>query len=235
MSGGRALLQYRGQLMPLVPAAETVAIKTAGRQPLVVFVVGGRSMALLVDEIVDIVEARLEIEPVGARPGVIGTAVVKEQATEIIDLAHFLPLACEDWVGWKDRLETRTMRHHVLLIDDATFFRNMLAPVLKAAGYAVTPVGSALEALDLLRNDQRFHVIVADMEMPGIDGFKLAAAVHGHPGAAEVPIIGLSTMVSAEAIERGRRAGVDDYVARFDRHGLLVALKQQTAEFGFAA
>jgi two-component system chemotaxis sensor kinase CheA len=66
-------------------------------------------------------------------------------------------------------------------------------------------------------------------------GFKLAAAVHGHPGAAEVPIIGLSTMVSAEAIERGRRAGVDDYVARFDRHGLLVALKQQTAEFGFAA
>ncbi|MGE0036062.1 MAG: chemotaxis protein CheW [Xanthobacteraceae bacterium] len=235
MSGGRALLQYRGQLLPLVPAAESVAIKTAGRQPLVVFVGGGRSMALLVDEIVDIVEARLEIEPAGARPGVIGTAVVKEQATEIIDLAHFLPMAYEDWVGWKDRPESKTTRHHVLLIDDAAFFRNMLAPVLKAAGYAVTPVGSALEALDLLRSGQRFHVIVADMEMPGMDGFKLAAAAHGYPGAAEVPIIGLSTMVSTDTIERGRRAGLNDYVAKFDRQGLIVALKQQTAEFEFAA
>jgi len=191
-------------------------------------------MALLVDEIVDIVEARLEVELASARPGVIGTAVVKQQATEIIDLAHFLPLAFEDWLGWKERPESRT-RRHVLLIDDAAFFRNMLAPVLKAAGYAVTPVGSAQEALDLLRSGRRFDVIITDMEMPGMDGFELVAAVHAHPGAADLPVIGLSTMVSAEAIERGRRVGLNDYVAKFDRQGLIAALKEQTTDFGCAA
>ena len=100
MSSDRLLLQYRGQLMPLVPATETLEVRTAGRQPLLVFTHGDRSMALLVDEIVDIVEAELEIELASARPGVIGTAVIKQQATEVVDLAHFLPLAFEDWLGW---------------------------------------------------------------------------------------------------------------------------------------
>ncbi len=59
-------------------------------------------MALLVDEIVDIVETQLEIELASARPGVIGTAVIQQQATEVVDLAHFLPLAFEDGLGWND-------------------------------------------------------------------------------------------------------------------------------------
>ena len=235
MSGDRLLLQYRGQLMPLVPATETLEVRTAGRQPLLVFTHGDRSMALLVDEIVDIVEAELEIELASARPGVIGTAVIKQQATEVVDLAHFLPLAFEDWLGWPAKPGARAARHHVLLIDDAAFFRNMLAPVLKAAGYAVTPVASAEDALTLLRSGRRFDVIITDIEMPGMDGFELASAVHAHPAAADVPIIGLSTMVSAEAIERGRRVGLNDYVAKFDRQGLIAALKEQTTDFGRAA
>ena len=47
--------------------------------------------------------------------------------------------------------------------------------------------------------------------------------------------IGLSTMVSAEAIERGKRVGLHDYVAKFDRPGLIAALKEQTAAMGCAA
>jgi two-component system chemotaxis sensor kinase CheA len=37
-------------------------------------------------------------------------------------------------------------------------------------------------------------------------------------------------MVSPAAIERGRLAGFHDYVAKFDRPGLIAALKEQTAE-----
>ena len=45
-----------------------------------------------------------------------------------------------------------------------------------------------------------------------------------------MPIIALSSMVSPAAIERGRQAGFHDYVAKFDRPGLIAALKEQTAE-----
>ena len=51
---------------------------------------------------------------------------------------------------------------------------------------------------------------------------------------AELPVIGLSSIVSAEAIARGREVGFHDYVAKFDRQGLIAALKEQS-EFGRAA
>ena len=62
LSNGRHLVQYRGQLMPLVRVNDDVQIKTEGAQPLLVFSDAGRSMGLVVDEIVDIVEDRLDIQ-----------------------------------------------------------------------------------------------------------------------------------------------------------------------------
>jgi two-component system, chemotaxis family, sensor kinase CheA len=234
MSNGRPMVQYRGQLMPLVPVNDAVRIKSSGSQPLLVFSHDDRSMALVVDEIVDIVEDRLQIELMSEQPGLIGSAVIKGHATEVIDVAHFLPLAFEDWRNWKDRRTAKQTRS-VLLVDDAPFFRNMLAPVLKAAGYAVTAVGSASDALAMLCAGRQFDVVITDLEMPGMDGFEFASAVHRHPGTADLPIIGLSSLVSAEAIERGKRVGLHDYVAKFDRQGLIAALQEQTADIGRAA
>jgi two-component system chemotaxis sensor kinase CheA len=233
-SSGRPLVQYRGQLMPLVPAGDDVRLKREGDQPLLVVSDAGRSMGLVVDEIVDIVEERLDIELASERPGVLGSAVIKGQATEVIDLGHFLPLAFDDWQCWKGR-PPNAPPPSVLLIDDAPFFRNMLTPVLKAAGYAVTAVATAHEALTLMREGARFDAVLTDIEMPGMSGFELASAVRSDPRTAAIPIIGLSSLISAEAIERGRQVGLHDYVAKFDRPGLIAALKEQTTDFDFAA
>ena len=62
-----------------------------------------------------------------------------------------------------------------------------------------------------------------------MDGFALASSLRGDPRTAEIPVIGLSSLVSADAIERGRQVGLHDYVAKFDRQGLVAALKEQTA------
>ena len=234
ITNGRAVVQYRGQLMPLVPVNSDVDIKSSGSQPLLVFCDEGRSMALMVDEIVDIVEERLDIELTSTTAGVLGSAVIKGQATEVIDIAHYLPLAFEDWMHWRHH-QTNAAPHQVLLVDDAAFFRNMLAPVLKAAGYVVTPASSADEAIMILQGSRRFDVVVTDIEMPGKDGFELASAVRANPRTANLPVIGLSSLVSPEAIERGRQVGLHDYVAKFDRQGLIAALKEQTAELVRAA
>jgi two-component system chemotaxis sensor kinase CheA len=122
----------------------------------------------------------------------------------------------------------------VLLVDDSPFFLNMLTPVLQAAGYQVTTAGSAHDALALLRDGRPFDVVITDIEMPDMNGFQLAEAVRADPRTAELPVIALSSVVSAEAIERGRRVGFHDYVAKFDRQGLIAALKEQT-EVGRAA
>jgi two-component system chemotaxis sensor kinase CheA len=233
-ANGRALVQYRGQLMPLIPVNDAVRIKSTGKQPLLVFSDEGRSMALVVDEIVDIVEQKLDIELISQQPGVLGSALIRGQATEVIDVGHFLPLAFDDWQDWRGR-RAATARHRVLLVDDSQFFRNMLAPLLNAAGFSVTSVVSADEALAMLREGARVDVLITDVDMPGMDGFALASAVRRDPRTAALPIIGLSSLVSAEAAERGRQVGLHDFVAKFDRQGLIAALKEQTADMNRAA
>jgi two-component system chemotaxis sensor kinase CheA len=224
------MVQYRGHLMPLVRASDEVTIKREGAQPLLVFSDGNRSVGLVVDAIVDIVEDRLDIQVRSDRAGVLGSAVVRGQATEIIDVGHFLPLAFADWFRGKDLRAPDHQDRTLLLVDDSAFFRNMLSPVLKAAGYEVTAVSSAQEALAMLKKGGRFDALVTDIDMPDMDGFALAEAVRGEPQIGEIPIIALSSYSSPESIERGRRVGFHDYVAKFDRQSLIAALKEQTAD-----
>jgi two-component system chemotaxis sensor kinase CheA len=235
LSNGRYLVQYRGQLMPLVRVNDDVNVRTEGSQPLLVFSDAGRSMGLVVDEIVDIVEERLDIQ-VGSSEtmGVLGSAVVKGQATEIIDIGHFLPLAFEDWFRRKE-MKQEALTRTLLFVDDSPFFRNMLIPVLKAAGYDVTAAPGGEEALAVIKKGQKFDVIVSDIEMPGMNGFELAEAIRADARAANTPIIALSSLTSPASIERGRQAGFHDFVAKFDRQGLIAALKETSAEWAEAA
>ena len=229
LSGGRHMVQYRGQLMPLIRAGDNVRIRSEGVQPLLVFSDGERSMALVVDEIVDIVEERLDIQVGGETPGVLGSAIVKGQATDIVDVAHFLPMAFADW--FRSVKETAPARRRsLLLVDDSPFFRNMLMPVLQAAGYDVAVAGGGQEALAHLRRGTAVDIVVTDIDMPGMDGFALTEALRREPATASLPVIALSSQVSETCIERGRSVGLHDYVAKFDRAGLIAALKEQSAD-----
>ena len=234
LSNGRYMVQYRGGLMPLVFIDPASKPPEQGTQPLLVFTEDGRSMGLAVDEIVDIIEDFLNIEVSADKPGVLGSAIIKERATEIVDIGYYLPQAFADWFDRGERSPNR-MLPRLLLVDDSAFFRNMLTPVLKAGGYSVTTAASAKAALDLRSRGAKFDVIVSDIEMPDMNGFEFAEEVNSGGAWQNVPIIALSSYCVPEAIERGREAGFHDYVAKFDREGLILSLRQSRAEMGEAA
>lgn len=234
-SNGRDLVQYRGSLMPLVYFDEHLQRKTEGSVPMLVFSDSGRSMGLVVDEIIDIVEDRLDIQVGSDRPGILGSAVIKTKATEVVDIGHFLPQAFEDWFQRKETSQEVTTRS-LLFVDDAPFFRNMLGPVLKAAGYSVTLAESAKEAIRYFEEGRKFDVVVSDIEMPEMSGFEFAEALKRSPRLKHIPILALSASCTPASIERGRQAGFDDYIAKFDRAGLIAALKEvSNYEYGVAA
>jgi len=233
-SNGRYLTQYRGSLMPLVLINHGVQLRSSGSQPMLVFADGGRSMGLVVDEIVDIVDEALSIEVASEVPGVLGSAVVKGQATEILDIGHFLPLAFEDWFRRKE-MRAEALTKNLLFVDDSPFFRNMLTPVLRAAGYQVTTVSAAAEALDLMKKGKRFDVVLSDIEMPDMNGFQFAEALRADQRFAGTPVIALSSITSPATIERARVAGFHDYVAKFDRQGLIAVLKDTAIDYAAAA
>jgi len=234
VSDGHCLVQYRDQLMPLLRIDAQSGVKQDGAQPILVFADRGRCMGLMVDEIVDIVEQRLDIEVASERPGVLGYAVVKGSATEIIDIGHFQPQAYADWFRRRDA-RPELLARKIMLVDDSAFFRDMLAPLIKAAGYQVIAAASAADALAAIKSGVRVDVVVTDIEMPDMDGFELAAALRDNPATAALPVIALSAMVSTDAIERGRQVGFHDFVAKFDRTGLIAAIKEQTDDLHQAA
>ena len=117
-SDNQLVVQYRGQLMPLLPVTETFERQTEGRKPVLVFTDRDRSMGLMVDEILDIVEENLNIEIKTGTEGVIGSAIVDGKATEIIDASSYLTRAYHDWFGRTDEgAESGNVNGRVLLID----------------------------------------------------------------------------------------------------------------------
>jgi len=232
-SNGRDVIQYRGQLMPLVRMSDTHQLRTEGRQQMLVFADETRTMGLAVDSIVDIVEDSLKIELTSDITGVAGTAVIAGRATEIIDVSHYLVAAFPDW--FEESRKSRVKRpRSVLLIDDSPFFRNMLAPVLGTAGYKVTAVENADQALALREGGALFDVIVSDIQMPGMSGFELASMIKADQRWQKTPIVAISAHGTPEDFERGRSVGFSDYVVKMDRGALLRSLSETLSVYGEA-
>jgi len=227
-SHGTYVVQYRGHLMPLVPFDANHEWKETGRQPILVFTDRERSMGLVVDDIVDIIEDKLNIELAANHPGLVGSAIIDGKSTDVIDAGHFLTQAFSDWFGDKDGSygtgETTHGSRKVLLVDDSPFFRNLLAPVLSVAGYTVTTAETADEALKMREAGMAFDVIVSDIEMPGMNGFEFAEEVRGGGSWASTPMVALSSHATGEDLARGREVGFNDYVAKFDREALVEKL-----------
>lgn len=232
-SNGRMVIHYRGSLMPIVTISDAIEYNREERKPALVFTEGRRSMALMVDEIVDIVEDRLEIELGSERPGCLGSAYIAGATTEVIDTSYYLNRAYGDWF----RAETaiaygqENSRINVLLVDDSAFFRNLMTPVLTIAGFKVTTAASGEEAMALCDRGMKFDIIVSDIEMPGMDGFQFARAVRASDNWRGIPLVALSVHQAMPDLERGREAGFNDYVAKFDRNALLATLATTLTEY----
>jgi two-component system chemotaxis sensor kinase CheA len=199
-----------------------------------VFTEREHSMGLMVDEIVDIVEDKLKVELCADQSGLIGSAVIAGKATDIVDISDFLRRASADWLS-VDTGKPANQTRRLLLVDDSPFFRNMITPLLQAAGYTVTAVTNATQALSLREAGEDFDVIVSDIEMPGMNGLEFATKIREAGQWRSKPLVALSAHASPSDFEKGRAAGFTDYVGKFDRSGLMRSLAQVVQSVGGAA
>lgn len=228
-SGAQMVVQYRGQLMPLVPCNENWTPREgAGRQPVVVFTDNDRAMGLMVDEIVDIVEDSVRVEMSTDVPGVLGSAVIAGKATDVVDVGFYLEHAFNDWfrTGSTEAFQAAKDRRRVLFVDDSPFFRNMVTPLLQLAGYEVVQAENGDHARALCESGQKFDVIISDIEMPVMNGFELAEWLRADGRWHDTPIVALSSHATPDDFERGRAVGFSDYVAKFDRDQLLKSVAE---------
>ena len=105
------------------------------------------------------------------------------------------------------------MSKRLLVVDDEPNLLRAVAACLKAENYEVTTARSGHEALMQLAESIP-DLIISDIRMPGMDGYKLARQLRGSPRTALVPIVFLTAKdETADRIE-GFRAGIDAYLTK---------------------
>ncbi len=224
-SGGTPVVQYRGQLMPLLSMTGDYGPPQdeRGRQTVLVFSEGERSLGLMVDAILDVVDESLNVQAGQGRPGFLGSAVIAGKVTDVVDTAWWLRQAGGDWFRASP---AQSVTRRLLVVEDSAFFRELVVPALAAEGYEVVAVESATHALKLRERGEVFDGIVSDIEMPDMDGYGFAKEVRAGGAWAELPMIALTGRVEPAAVARGRAAGFTDYVAKFDREALIGSLAE---------
>jgi len=124
----------------------------------------------------------------------------------------------------------------VLIVDDDSSIRQICREVLEIGGYQVRDAGSANAALAEARRF-RPDMIVLDVLMPGIDGYRCAEMLRSDPAIGMAPIIFLSARSDTADKVRAFRSGAEDYMVKpFDADELLArvgkALDRQARELG---
>jgi two-component system chemotaxis sensor kinase CheA len=230
-SGGRTLLHYRGRLVPVTPVAGT-QLRSEGIQPLVIVSNGDLTVALAVEAIVDIVEDTFELEMAAADArGIIGSAMIRGRATDILDLAHYLPL---NEPGWFAAGRSAELPGRILLVEPSDFLRDMLSPVLRASGRIIAPIADFTEAA-LATAGEPILTALLDLDRDSEAAFAFAALLRERAKGERLRILGLTTCATPDLHMRAVQAGLDDVIAKFDRRALLSELNTAGADLRHAA
>ena len=203
----RAVIQYRGELMPVVGCDGARPDVDTGRRPLLVFSRGADSMGVLAEEIIDIVEGPATPLLPGSTDGAAGSLICAGQAIELIDLGFYWRCAggvaadpAEAPAFSPDSKASRPLNdRRILVVDQSPFTRLLLGPLLAQAGYGVEVASSPADALALHDGGAAFDLILADTT-PGAPGarqlaesFGLASDWHA------TPLLGLGAYRMAQA------------------------------------
>jgi two-component system chemotaxis response regulator CheY len=114
----------------------------------------------------------------------------------------------------------------ILTADDTATMRQMISFTLSSAGHQVMQASDGNEALALART-RKFDLVIADVNMPNMDGISLVKSLRELPDYKFTPILMLTTESQAEKRQEGRSAGATGWIVKpFNPEQLLTVVKK---------
>ena len=99
----------------------------------------------------------------------------------------------------------------ILIIEDDIFLSELMSKKLVEEGFKIINAVDGEEGL-IKANDEAPDLILLDLILPGIDGFKVLAQLKEDPKTGSIPVIILSNLGQREDIEKGFELGAVDYL-----------------------
>ena len=102
----------------------------------------------------------------------------------------------------------------ILVVDDDEEARLLAAGILEAEGYEVSLAKDGYEAVERLKADPDFSMVILDLTMPGMDGRKVLDRIRGSKDTAAIPVL-ISTAFGGDEVETELlEAGADDFLEK---------------------
>jgi len=221
---GREVIRVRNQSIPLTSLARLLGFdqeEFAAEQRLSVLLLNYREqlLGLLVDQTLGLQE--VVVKPLGSQ---LKSLEFFSGGTLLGDGTPALILAVADLFGRQSHegrsqvrqaadKEQAGKRGRVLVVDDSITTRTMEKNILETHGYEVVTAVSGFDALEKLANN-RFDLMVSDVEMPGMTGFELTREVRKRENTAEMPVIIVTSLASDDHRRQGMEAGAQAYIVK---------------------
>ena len=118
------------------------------------------------------------------------------------------------------------MAKQILTVDDSKTMREMVSFTLKAAGYDILEAEDGKVALSVL-DGIKIDAVIADLNMPNMNGFELIKALRAQPAYQFTPILMLTTEGDTSKKEEGKAAGATGWIVKpFDPEKLVEVVKK---------
>ena len=114
----------------------------------------------------------------------------------------------------------------ILAVDDSPSMRKMVSFTLTGAGFKVVEAVDGVDALEKAKA-QNIDLVLADQNMPRLDGIGLTRRLRAHPRYKGTPILILTTESSDQMKQAGRAAGATGWLVKpFDPQKLIEVVKK---------
>jgi two-component system chemotaxis sensor kinase CheA len=235
---GRDVIATAAAPVPLVALARLlpplVARPVAGPLAVVLLRVGERRLAVAVDELV--AEQEVVLRPLGrgrhplphlSGAAILGTGRVALVVNPVAIVAAGLGLAAGPGLTFAEATPASRVKRRILVVDDSITTRTLEQSVLEAAGYDVLTAVDGADGWKTLQ-ERGADLVVADVEMPRMDGFALCEAIRASKRLKELPVVLVTALEAPEHRARGLEVGADAYLGKssFDQQNLLDTIHQ---------
>lgn len=225
--GGKKVMQYRGASLPLIAIEQVAQVKPlADKEDLlvIVFVLAGREIGLLATPPLDAIEESLVIDDNTLKQaGIMGSCIIGGHTTLLVNIFGIVEAINPTWFEKRDVVcVSEGKAATILYAEDSNFFRSQVKEYLIDDGYNVIEAEDGLIAWDLLQqHEKEISLVIADIEMPNLDGFGLTKQIRADQRFSHLPIIALTTMAGDEDIKKGKELGINDYQIKLDKEKLM--------------
>lgn len=233
----RPSVSFEGRVLPLWPLGDVLGLAqpplSEGDLTLLLLRVRGERFVLLVEELLgdqEIIVKSLGKQLVRVRNLMGATLLGDGRLVPILHPADLYrsALASEaSSLSQQARPRDSAVARRLLVAEDSFTSRGLLKAILEAAGYRVVTANDGLEAWNALKQSH-FDLLVSDVEMPRLDGFTLTSRIRADRELAELPVVLVTALHSAEDRARGLEAGANAYLAKggFEQDNLLEAIRR---------